>query len=166
MSTGQTLLTLGALVLMSFTVLNVLRTTGANEDIYNDTRLKLEAIALTTSMIEEASQMPYDEVCWDSTNMSKNLNDFTNPASLGPDAGETSLATFDDFDDFRGYADIETTLQTIYNITCSVDYVTENNPNTPVLTKTYYKRLLITSTNPITPDTLRLSYIHGYWYFN
>jgi hypothetical protein len=52
MSTGQTLLTLGALVLMSFTVMNVLRTTGANEDIYNDTRLKLEAIALTTSMIE------------------------------------------------------------------------------------------------------------------
>jgi hypothetical protein len=98
--------------------------------------------------------------------MSKNLNDFTLPANLGLDAGESNYATFDDFDDFRGYAIVETTLQTIYNISCTVDYVSENNPNTPIAQKTYYKRLYITSTNPITPDTLKLSYVHGFWYFN
>jgi hypothetical protein len=166
MSTGQTILTVGALVLLSILVMNVLRNAGASEEVYSSTRINLEAIALTTSIIEEASQLPFDEVCWDSTNLTKSLSDFTAPVNLGADFGEFDFSTFDDFDDFNGYASIETTLQCIYTLSCQVNYVTENNPNVNSGVKTYYKKLSIATTNQVNQDTLKMNYIHGYWYFN
>jgi hypothetical protein len=166
MSTGQTILTLGSIVLLTILVVNVLKTSLANEDTYTADRLSLEAIALATSINEEASQLPFDEVCWDSTNLTKNVSDFTLPGNLGPEAGEVNFSTFDDFDDFNGYAIAETTLQCIYNISCQVCYVAENTPNVISSSRTYYKRLTIITTNQVNSDTLRLFYVHGYWYFN
>ena len=114
MNTGQTFLTVGSLILLSFLIMNMLRNMGQYEDVYTETRTMLEALALTTSLIEEASQLPFDEVSWDSTKLSKTLTDFTSPLNLGPDAGETDYTLFDDFDDYDGYVRTDTTVQSIY----------------------------------------------------
>ena len=166
MNTGQTILAVGALFLMSFTIINVHRALTVNEGVLHQTRFGLEAVSLVTSIIEEASQLPFDEVSWDSTKLSKEVTDLTQHNALGPESGETDYATFDDFDDFHGYAFAETTLQNIYNISCDVSYISPSHPNQKELSRTLYKRITVTVTSPSSPDTLNMSYIHGYWYFN
>jgi len=166
MNSGQTMLTLGSMTLLSILVMNVLRMALGYEDTYDQSRTRLEALALTSSLIEEACQLPFDEVSWDSTNLSKNLNDFTMPGSLGKDIGETSFAAFDDFDDFNNYTSAETTQQCIYTLKCAVCYVNDNTPNTVSTSRTYYKRLTVTAINTVNQDSVYLEYIHGYWYFN
>lgn len=166
MNTAQTFITLGSMTLLSILVLNVLRLAVNYEDTYDQSRTRLEALALSSSLIEEASQMPFDEVSWDSTNLSKNLNDFTMPGSLGPETGEVDFATFDDFDDFNNYTIFDTTQQCVYTLKCAVVYVNDNTPNTISGSRTYYKRLTVTAINTINQDSVYLQYIHGYWYFN
>jgi hypothetical protein len=166
MSTGQTLLTVGALVLFSFIILNGNRILSENNDLMNYTRFQLEAIALATSVIEEACQLPFDEVSWDSSKIEKKVSDFTNVGSLGKDSGESGYQTFDDFDDFHKYADAESTSQNIYNVACEVCYVSDSNPDVALSNRSYFKKLTVQITSPSLDDTLNVSYVHGYWYFN
>ncbi|MBN2008341.1 hypothetical protein JW960_03225 [candidate division KSB1 bacterium] len=166
MNTGQTILAVGAIFLMSFTIINVHRALTVNEGVLHQTRFGLEAVSLVTSIIEEASQLPFDEVSWDSTTLSKDVDDLTRHWLLGPESGETDYATFDDFDDFNGYTFSDTTLQNIYNISCDVFYISPDHPNLKEHNRTLYKRITVTVTSPSTADTLSMSYIHGYWYFN
>ena len=166
MNTGQILLTMGALVLFTLTVINVNKNLIENEELMNEMRFGLEAVSLATSMIEEASQLPFDEVSWDSTKLSKELVDLTQHYGLGPDAGETGLSTFDDFDDFHNYIRYDTTLQNIYITKCDVSYITPTHPNLKELSRTLFKRLNVTITTPSSSDSLTMKYIHGYWYFN
>lgn len=166
MNTGQTFLTIGSLILLTFLIMNMLRNMGRYEDVYTETRTELEAMALTTSLIEEASQLPFDEVSWDSTNLNKSLADFTLAANLGPDAGETDFTLYDDFDDYNGYSRLDTSVQSAYRISCRVNYVTAALPDVVSPIRTYYKRITVTAVNTLISDSLQLYYIHGYWYFN
>ncbi|MBN1348171.1 hypothetical protein JXJ21_02055 [candidate division KSB1 bacterium] len=167
MNTGQTLLTIGALILLSIIILNINRSLTESNDLLNQTRFGLEAIALASSLIEEASQLPFDEVSWDSTVLDKKWSDFTLPDDLGADLGETDFASFDDFDDFHNYAKAETTAQNIYQISCKVNYAIPIFPDfTWGFSRTYYKKLTVTIKNTFNSDSLSLSYIHGYWYYN
>ncbi|MBC8204631.1 hypothetical protein ISS30_11105 [bacterium] len=166
MNTGQMILSIGSMTLLSILVLNILRLIGEQEDVYDETRSRLEAFALTSSLIEEASQMPFDEVSWDSTNLTKTVSDFTFPSNLGMDAGESVYADFDDFDDFNNFIRVDSTLQSVYQLNCIVDYIAENNPDSASIVRTYYKRLTVTTMNQFTQDSVQLQYIHGYWYFN
>jgi len=170
MSTGQTFLAIGAMILLSIVILSGNRKLNDNEEYLQKTRFGLEATALATSIIEQASQMPFDEQSWDTTKIEKDANDFTVAANLGPDAGESGFDTFDDFDDFHNYSSIDTTQQNIYNISCKVHYVNAGffvyNLDNISSSRTLYKKLDVMVISPITSDTLRLSYVHGFWYFN
>lgn len=170
MGSIQTFLAIGALVLLSIVILSGNRKLNDNEEYLQQTRFGLEASALATSIIEQASQMPFDEMSWDSTKIEKDANDFTVPASLGPDAGESSFDTFDDFDDFDNYATTDTTQQNIYQISCKVGYVNAGffgyDLNSYTSYRTLYKKLDVTVISPLSADTLSLSYIHGFWFFN
>ncbi|MFZ0389781.1 MAG: hypothetical protein WAN36_04930 [Calditrichia bacterium] len=163
---GQILITMGALVLLTLVVLNVNKSLNANDEYLNQTRFGLEAVSLGTSIIEQASQLPFDEVSWDSTKIEKKVSDFTNPNSLGKDFGETTMASFDDFDDFNAFTRAETTAQNIYNLKCLVEYVNAGTPNVKSVNRTYCKKLTIAISTPYSPDTLKMGYVHGYWYFN
>ena len=170
MGTGQTFLAIGAMVILSIVILSGNRKLNDNEEYLQKTRFGLEATAIATSIIEQASQMPFDEMSWDSTKIEKDADDFTPAAYLGPDAGESGFDTFDDFDDFDNYASTDTTQQNIYNISCKVNYVYGGywgyNLDNTTSSRTLYKKLDVMVISPITSDTLNLSYIHGFWYFN
>lgn len=170
MGSIQTFLAIGAMVILSIVILSGNRKLTDNEEYLQQTRFGLEATALATSIIEEASQMPFDEMSWDSAKVEKDANDFTVAASLGPDAGESGFDTFDDFDDFNNYFAAETTQQNIYNISCKVGYVNAGffgyNLDSYTSYRTLYKKLDVRIISPLTSDTLNLSYIHGFWYFN
>ncbi len=92
--------------------------------------------------------------------------DFTAVDKLGPDTGESDYASFDDFDDFHNYTVAETTMQNVYQISCRVCYVHPNYPDLPIANRSFYKKLTVTVKNPVKNDSLALSYVHGFWYFN
>lgn len=170
MGTGQTLLAIGAMVILSMVILTGNQKLNDNEEYLQKTRFGLEATALATSIIEQASQMAFDEQSWDTTKVEKDADDFTLAAYLGPDAGESGYDTFDDFDDFDGYEVTDTTQQNIYKISCKVNYVNAGyftyNLNNTSSSRTLYKKLEVMVISPLTSDTLSLKYIHGFWYFN
>lgn len=166
MSTGETLITLGALTLLVISILNMNRTLNTTDSFMNETRFGLEKLALATSLIEEISQFPFDEASWDTTDVEKVPGDFTASADLGPEADETSYTLFDDVDDFHNYTKLDTTQQNIYNISCTVNYVEADQPSAPVSTRSYYKKISIKVFSGLDTDTIKVDYIHGFWYFN
>lgn len=160
------MITFGAMVLLTIVILNMNRSITDGEEFLNETRFGLEKLALSTSMIEEISQYPFDEASWDTTKIEKVASDFTAPGNLGPDYGETSEDLFDDVDDYNGFNVTDTTEQNIYKIACSVSYVNPATPDVSVGTQTLFKKITIQIVTDITNDTTTISYVHGFWYFN
>ena len=61
MTTGQTLITILALALLSLAVLNVNRGLSSHDVSLAQNRYRLEALSIATSYIEQASQYYFDE---------------------------------------------------------------------------------------------------------
>jgi hypothetical protein len=166
MGKGETLVTLGAIVMLSITAINVNNSFTENSEYFNETKFGLESIAIANSIIEEASQMPFDEQSWDSTIVEKLATDMTPVSDLGVDFGESSMSTFDDFDDFHNYVRMDTTMQNIYEVSCVVNYINPAVPDSMITTRSLYKKLTVSVKNTLNNDSLSLSYVHGFWYFN
>jgi hypothetical protein len=166
MGKGETLVTLGAVVMLSITAINVNNSFTENSEYFNETKFGLESIAIANSIIEEASQMPFDEQSWDSTKVEKVATDMTPVSDLGADFGEMDMSTFDDFDDFNNYIRMDTTMQNVYEVSCVVNYINPAVPDSMINTRSLYKKLTVSVKNTLTNDSLALSYVHGFWYFN
>jgi hypothetical protein len=166
MGKGETLVTLGAVVMLTMTAINVNNSFTENSEYFNKTKFGLESIAIANSVIEEASQLPFDEESWDSTIVEKLATDMTPVADLGVDWGETDISTFDDFDDFHNYTRMDTTMQNTYEISCFVHYINPSYPDSAIGNRSLYKKLTVSVKNTLTSDSLALSYVHGFWYFN
>jgi len=166
MGRGETLITLGAVFMLSFTAINVNNSFTENSDFFNQAKFGLESIALANSIIEEASQLPFDEMSWDTTKVEKVATDFTHAGNLGPEYGETDYNSFDDFDDFNKFMILDTTQQNVYRISCTIHYIHPANPDSFISTQSFFKKLTVSVKNTISDDSLALSYVHGFWYFN
>ena len=166
MGKGETLITIGAITMLTTMAISINSSFTENSEFFNQTKFGLESIAIANSVIEEASQLPFDEQSWDSTKVEKVASDFTLSSDLGTDFGETDNTTFDDFDDFHNYSYIDSTIQNVYQIDCAVGYVDPNFPDSVLATRSLYKKLTVSVKNIINNDSLSLSYVHGFWYFN
>jgi len=178
MNTGQILLTLGAFVLFSVTILNFNRSMNNVDSNLDYNRFRLEALSILTSQIEQASQYFFDEVSTDTTS-DKNLADFTAPASLGWDSGDSNIV--DDIDDLNGTTVADTGRSGVpYNVSYAVDYVTLNSGIiTHSSSRQYHKRITVKVFDNYTPplistevngisvrDTLSMSFVVSYWFYN
>lgn len=169
MNTGQMLMVLGALVLLSMVTISI------NSMIINKTSTMLEAeadlnaVSLAQSMIDEIQTCSYDLATaggakvYDST-------EFTAPSGLGPSGTESAIVSlpdslrrpglnlppsidsvyksakyYNDVDDYNGYKRYawSTTLGNFYIID-TVFYVTEADPNIRSSTQTFYKKIVVT----------------------
>ncbi|UCF64725.1 MAG: hypothetical protein JSW33_02495 [bacterium] len=166
MGKGETLVTLGAVIMLSVIAINVNNSFTENTEYFNKTKFGLESIAIANSIIEEASQLPFDEQSWDSTKVEKVATDFTPDVDLGPDFGEIDIESFDDFDDYHNFIYMDTTMQNVYQIICEVGYVNPSFPDSVLSNRSLYKKLTVTVKNTLSNDSLTLSYVHGFWYFN
>ena len=166
MGRGETLITLGAITMLTTMAISINSSFTENSEFFNLTKFGLESIAIANSVIEEASQLPFDEQSWDSTKVEKVATDFTQANNLGPDFGETNNNSFDDFDDFHNYSYLDTTMQNVYKIDCNVGYVNPSFPDSLLTNRSLYKKLTVSVKNIINNDSLSLSYVHGFWYFN
>lgn len=178
MNTGQTLLTIGALMILSLAVFNVNKMLLNCDFSLSENRYRLEALSLLTSYIEQASQYYFDEASTDTTSQ-KNLQDFTSPANLGLEDNDNG--EIDDFDDFHQVVKIDTGRSgVIYKNYFVVDYV--DLQGTSIVSsneREYHKRMTIFIMDNYNPpllykfingakvrDTLKVSFVHSYWFYN
>ncbi len=163
MGTGQTMMTLGALMLMSALILRINGSLLFSDSEMYDSKFGVLAVSLATSIIEEANSKTYDEAT--SLVSIVNVNDLTSTENLGPEWGE-SYPDFDDFDDFDGFARIDSTIPSaIFSMSCDVDYVASNNLDGISNSPTWHKRITVAVTSQSMEDTIRLQSIFSYWFF-
>ncbi|MDE3058429.1 MAG: hypothetical protein KGJ59_10785 [Bacteroidota bacterium] len=153
---GQTILVLGALVLLGVAVLAANQLMLEKLTASYDTQATVVAISLAQAEIDEIQRKDYDE-----HTIARRIyyaSDFTPVDSLGPEAGETSPDLYNDVDDYNewkadnsGYRDsIVVSTPTLDNFVekCRVEYVSETDPDSNSSTQTFYKRITVTVTQP------------------
>lgn len=164
MNTGQSLLSIGALLLLSLTVLRVNNGILTSDSVMMDSKFGVLATSLATSIVEKASKKAFDANT--AEDAVSNLTQLTLPANLGPGVGETPPDDCNDFDDFNGYTENVTNMPSAeFDISCEVRYVNPNNLDGTSTSSTWHKKLTVTVTSPSSPDTIRLSTVYSYWYF-
>lgn len=178
MNSSQTIITIGALSLLTMAVFNMNRLLGESDISLAQSRYKLEALSLMTSYMEQAALQFFDESTTDTTS-SKLVNDFSKHDKLGFDAGDAGV--IDDFDDYNGLVFADTGRSgVIYNVAFKVEYVElKDNVFKTKNDETYHKKMYISISDSYDPpliyiyksgvktrETLRLSFVHSYWFYN
>ncbi|OQY75737.1 MAG: hypothetical protein B6D44_00800 [Ignavibacteriales bacterium UTCHB2] len=169
MNLSQTLLSIGALLLLTLTVLRVNNSILNTDSVMQDSKFSILATSIATSLIEKASKKAFDANTFE--NSVSTLSALTPSNGLGPGSGENAPDSCNDFDDFDGYTDQITNLPSaIFNVACEVNYVDPNNPDGKLLTQSWHKKMTVTVTSPNIgneerTDTIRLSTIYSYWHF-
>ncbi len=163
MSTGQMMLVLGALALLSIVMLSANRTFRTTGQTILYSELGITAISLSTSIVQSAEEKAFDQNTFNTPVAS--LSALTPVNSLGPEAGEV-YPDYDDFDDFNGLSTTVTYQNSAtFNIKCSVCYVDTGNPNVASSSITWNKKLTVTVSSPSMLDTIKEYYIYSYFYF-
>ncbi|MCF8261535.1 MAG: hypothetical protein K9J12_12230 [Melioribacteraceae bacterium] len=163
MGTGQTLLSICAFSLLSVLVLRVSNTFLTTNSMLMDTKFGVLAVSLATSLIEEANSKAFDTKT-DSAFVG-NLNDLTPALGLGPAMNENHL-DYNDFDDYNGYSQIDSTMPSaIFNVSAVVTYINPSSPELVSNTPTWHKRITVMVSSESMKDTIQISSIFSYWYF-
>jgi hypothetical protein len=176
MTTGQTLLTLVGFMLLSTILLNFYRLMAASGDDIASGQDGILATSIATSYIEMAQGLSFDATTDTTDEALSSIYLLTAPGSLGRESSsEDSIHNFDDFDDFNNFTvekDAGLTGRK-YRTTFRVHYVNPANVEQILTVRTYLKRLDLTTWRiepPPTPsvrlDTLRLSFVMGYFHFD
>jgi len=172
MTTGQTLLTIAAFILLTTILQGVYSSIGRMGQDISGGQDGILATTIATSYIEFANGLAFDQVT-DTSDVA-----LTNPLSLsyplGPEAGETTIDSFNDFDDLNGYSEEKTAggSERRYMTKFAVSYVDTSDLSRIVAYRTYLKRLDMKTwrTYPAPGsdeiiDTLKTSIVMGYFHF-
>ena len=177
MNTGQSLFSIGALLLLSLTVLRVNNTILSSDVVMRDSKLGILGVSLATSLVEEANRKAFDAATAEDGIMDVNL--LTSPYGLGPGSGEY-YPDFNDFDDYNKFVKfdtiftvlnignttiIDTTRYVIFKDSCSVCYVEPTNIDGKIMSKTWHKKITVFVSSPSMIDTVKVSKVFSYWNF-
>jgi len=163
MNTGQMLITIAALMLLSMVILRTNSSFLYTSVYLMDSKFGVLAVSIATSVIEEASSKSFDENT--SSSAVSNTGQLTDVNLIGPESGEY-YEIYDDFDDFDGYVKIDSTMPSApFNISCAVCYVRETFPDVPYNGKTWHKKITVTVSSEYMPDTVTISSVYSYWFF-
>jgi hypothetical protein len=172
MGSGQTILTIGAFILLTSILQSVFISTSAVSADIASGQDGILATTIAVSFSEHANRLAFDTVT-DSSNVISNASLLT--ATLGREAGEDSLYKFDDFDDFNGWTEdrVAGNSGRTYRTTFTVKYANPNQIDQNSGTQTFVKRLDMKTWRIIPPrsadeiiDTLKTSVIMGYFHFD
>lgn len=160
---GQTLLTIGGIMLLSFIMLTFYESEGNSTSmtIFNEALITSTGIGQT--VIEEMALRSFDENTIGTIIESTDSLTFANV--LGCETGEDSsdVNTFDDIDDFNGYSRTDSLSRLgLFYIDVTINYVKYEEPDSIVNFRTFYKLATVSVTNAYLVDTLTLSYTASY----
>jgi len=166
MNTGQTLLTIVAIVLLGSNVVSINRTFAQHGVVLQHTEIGIFGVSLAMSIVEEAQGKAFDKNTVDTVAVI--TSDLS--STLGKDAGETTRSTFNDFDDYNGWAD-SVTIPGVdtFRRWAEVVYVDTTNPNGSASGRTWHKKLTVNvmpnTAGADTSQRLEMQYIFSYWIF-
>ncbi|MGE5436161.1 MAG: hypothetical protein ACM3O3_02955 [Syntrophothermus sp.] len=149
----QTILTLGALVILSLTSLRFNGAVMHKTTSEVENKVMLTAFSLADDLIEEIKVKAYDE-----TTRPFPTN---NPLTLTPVANLGKENSFyDDVDDYNNYTKyVSAPHAENYTISCKVDYVSQTNPDQVSSIQTFCKRAIVTVSSPYMRNPIKLSSI-------
>jgi hypothetical protein len=177
MSTGQTVLTIFAFILLMTMVLNFYRLIGSSGESIAESQDRIMATSIGSSLVEFAQSLAYDNITVDSDSARGNPGALTKSNELGPDTKDTAgvIRSFDDFDDFNG-AEIEQEAGGTngrFRVRFSVYYVNSSSIDVPSSVPTFVKRMdmkiwRVDNIEPgvTVPDTVSMFTTSGYFHFN
>jgi hypothetical protein len=175
MSTGQTILTIGAFMFLTTILLNFYQVVANTGDTITSGQDGILATTIASSYMEVAQGLAFDEITDTSSVALANPSALTSPSLLGHDAGEDSLALYDDFDDFNSATLDKQALGTnrIYRTQFTVSYVNPDNLLQTSSSRTFVKRMDLKTWRIFPPaasaidlDTVKTSLVLGYWHFD
>ena len=163
MGTGQTLLTIIAMMMLSRMAISVNRSNSGGGSSVEMAAYRITAVSIGTSLIEEATGLAFDSKS-DTVGISTPTN-FTAPGSLGPDGA--IYPHYNDFDDFNCFSHWDTLPgSAIFHDTANVDYVTiSGNVISHSASQTYNKRIIVKVSSKWMKDTLTFTTVDSYWFF-
>ena len=172
MTTGQILLVLGALMLLSLINVAVKSTLVGNTETMLDAEAALNAVSIAQSMMDEIMSRSYDEASVSATVDS--ATSFTLPYFLGPTASEDgkvplpdtsyrSASYYNDVDDYNNYErTVISPRMGLFSVVDTVYYVSESNPNLTSSVQTYFKKIVVTVSHKSMTSPIQLSDIVVY----
>lgn len=156
MNSVQSMLTMGALVLLSLSSLRFNNSVLENSTAQVENKVYLTAFSLADDMIETIKQRSFDEA---TLKFPTGLANLTAADKLGPESGET-YQTFNDIDDYNFYKKtVNAPHAENYGIICRVHYVDGSDPDTEINTQSYYKKVTVTVTSPFMREDVNLSFV-------
>ena len=139
MASSETLLTIGALVLLSIFTLSLNSHMVQDHTAIYQSEQFIEAMGAAQRFIEEAEALKFDE-----NKSASAIASFTSSTSFGPDSNE-SYGSFDDVDDYDGFTISDSLTNSIpFNVSISVYYVDPNNSFNATSSNTYFKEMSVT----------------------
>lgn len=163
MNTGQTILTIIAIVFLGTNVISVNRTFLQHGVILQQSEIGLFSTSLATSLIEEAQGKAFDKNSLQG--LLQSASECTPVDSLGPEPGE-KRADWNDFDDYNNLKDTVRIkdVDTFYRW-ATVSYVDSTTPSIATNYRTFSKTLTVFVRGLASQDTVRMSYLFSYWSF-
>lgn len=168
MGTGQTLMTVAAIMLLGTIILTTNKRIASTDQVMRTANYGIEQVALATKIIQEAQAKSFDQT-------TQNGNNITGPSSFSSSLGQESGSTdFDDFDDYNGVPG-GTGLVMKYDSLATGDYCARTtvryvmlNTATGTLDTTstpqWWKRIDVWVWNTVTPnDVVHMHAIKTYW---
>ncbi len=157
MNSGQSFLSIGALLLFSLVSLNFNSTVLINTTVEVENKVYLTAFSLADDLIEEIKQKAFDAA---TINFPTTNPDNLTPAdNLGPGGGEV-YPNYNDMDDYNGFIDtVSAPHAENYRVTCTVTYVDTDDPDIVVGTQTFYKKVTVNVSSPYLRNPISLSHI-------
>jgi hypothetical protein len=157
MNTGQSLLSIGALLMFSLVSLNFNSSVLQNTTVEVENKVYLTGFSLADDLLEEVKQKAFDAatVNFPTTNPAS----LTAPNNLGHSYSEV-YPNFNDIDDFNGFSrGVSAPHAENYEVSCVVQYVDGDDPDVVVNTQTFYKKVTVTVTSPYLRNPVKLSQI-------
>jgi len=178
MNTGQTMLTIAALALLSVITLRYYSSIAQSGRNLATSKSGLTATTIATSLMERAQSLGYDELTTGSSNPTtfRSAAYFTDPVQLGiPKINKLDEAN--DFDDFNAFVDTiqQGSMNEKFIANFDVYYVNPSDLQTKVYVRTFVKRMDVKVWRIYPPlvsgegtlfDTGRASTIMGYFKYN
>ena len=156
MSSVQSMLTIGALILLSLSSFRFNTSVLENSTAQIENKVCLTAFSLADDMLETIKQRSFDEA---TIKFPTGLANLTDPDSLGAESGET-YQNFNDIDDYNNYTKtISAPHAENYHLWCKVCYVDGNNPDNEINTQSYYKKVTVFVSSPYMRDDINISFI-------
>ena len=162
MHSGQQILTIAAIVLLSLVTLTVFRIAISNQQTMFESDLVSRAIHSGQILIEDAKTKYFDVA-----NIEFPINsvdELTSPFALGPRYDE-SYPYFNDVDDYKNLDLSVNDNEQTFLVQADVYYVDKNNSNYPnkVYYKTYQKCINVTVSNSGLPQPIVLKHVFTYY---